>query len=119
MICQNSTCFWGAVFFVWGLFLGLTVWGDKIVVWIRQKRTTRQSQEQSQSSTRPNNQAKKVVRALVMMLCVSGCTKTTPSKIEYVCTPIYGTANDWKIISKELTKSIYENNKTCKELQNA
>ena len=54
-----------------------------------------------------------------LMIFVSACARNTPSQIDsctrMMCTPIYGRANDWKVISDDLARNIYRHNKLCEE----
>lgn len=36
-----------------------------------------------------------------------------------VCTPIYGRASDWNIISDDLARNIYKHNQLCEKLYGA
>ena len=54
-----------------------------------------------------------------LLIFVAACTKNTPLQnnvcASILCTPIYGRANDWEIISDELARNIYRHNKLCEE----
>lgn len=56
------------------------------------------------------------------MIFVASCAKNTQlannACVAMVCTPIYGRANDWDVISDDLARNIFKHNKLCEEFDN-
>lgn len=56
----------------------------------------------------------------VLLIFVASCAQNTPSQIDVcapiTCTPIYGRATDWDVISDDLARNIYRHNRMCADL---
>lgn len=57
---------------------------------------------------------------MALVIFVASCAKNTPLQNDVcapiVCSPIYGRAADWDVISDDLARNIYRHNRTCAEI---
>ena len=57
---------------------------------------------------------------MVSVLFVTSCVRNTqlPNNVcaPIVCTPVYGRAADWDVISDDLARNIYRHNRMCAEM---
>lgn len=57
-----------------------------------------------------------------LVIFVASCARNTQSPIDVcvpvMCTPIYGRAADWDVISDDLARNIYRHNRMCAEYNN-